>query len=167
MFFSGPLGGGEFPPPQTLTNLSGQLDVFHFFSPNKSNPLPPLPQTTFLEKTLQIAIEVLETLQSGATGLCFIIKVWLVTLTDKNTLASNRQHVCHSEGLRKFMVTCIDNISIRIKLRSVRLLCTFSSQKMLVKHKAVSYPPNIDLHKSLGSRLIIYIIVRADTWLWR
>ena len=97
-----------------------------------------------------------------------------MTLTDKNTLASNRQHVCHSEGLRKFMVTCIGNISIRIKLRSVRLLCTFSSQKMLVKHKTVSYPPNIDLHKSLGSRLIIYIIVHADTskktsitWLWR
>ena len=115
-FFRAFRGGGEF-PPKTLTNLSGQLDVFHFFSPNKSNSPPPPPQTTFLEKTLQIAIEVLETLQSGATGLCFIIKVWLVTLTDKNTLASNRQHVCHSEGLRKFMVTCIDNISIRIKLK--------------------------------------------------
>ena len=86
-----------------------------------------------------------------------------MTLTDKNTLASNRQHVCHSEGLRKFMVTCIGNISIRIKVRSIRLLCTFCSQKMLVKRKAVSYPPNIDLHKSLGSRLIIYIIVHADT----
>ena len=136
---------------------------FTFSLPTKA--IPP-PQTTFLAKTLQIAIEVLETLWGK--------KVWLVTLTDKNTLASNRQHVCHSEGLRKFMVTCIGNISIRIKLRSVRLLCTFSSQKMLVKRKAVSYPPNIDLHKSLGSRLIIYIIVHADTskktsitWLWR
>ena len=36
-------------------------------------------------------------------------------------------HFCHcTQGLDKFMVTCIDNVSIqgtRIKLRSVRLLC--------------------------------------------
>ena len=172
MFFSGPLGG-EISPPNT-NKFKQPAGCFSLFLSQQKQSPPPPPQTTFLEKTLQIAIEVLETLQSGATGLCFIIKVWLATLTDKNTLASNRQHVCHSEGLRKFMVTCIDNISIRIKLRSVRLLCTFSSQKMLVKRKAVSYPPNIDLHKSLGSRLIIYIIVHADTskktsitWLWR
>ena len=106
----------------------------------------------------------------AAAGLFTFLYFRLIT----SKLLFNRQHVCHSEGLRKFMVTCIDNISIRIKLRSVRLLCTFSSQKMLVKRKAVSYPPNIDLHKSLGSRLIIYIIVHADTskktsitWLWR
>ena len=41
-FFSGPLGGrgggGIF--PQTLTTLSSQLDVFHIFSPHKSN-FPP------------------------------------------------------------------------------------------------------------------------------
>ena len=33
----------------------------------------------------------------GATGLCFIIKVWLVTLTDENALTSNREHACPSE----------------------------------------------------------------------
>ena len=36
-------------------------------------------------------------------------------------------HFCHcTQGLHKFMVTCIDNVSIQgtsIKLRSVRLLC--------------------------------------------
>ena len=32
MFFSGPLGGEI--SPQTLTNLSGQLDAFHIFSKN-------------------------------------------------------------------------------------------------------------------------------------
>ena len=46
---------------------------------------------------VHIATEVLETLHPGATGLCFITKVWLVTLTDGNALASNRQHACPSE----------------------------------------------------------------------
>ena len=48
---------------------------------------------------VHIATEVLETLHPGATGLCFIIKVWLVTFTDENTLASNRQHALRSEGI--------------------------------------------------------------------
>ena len=32
---------------------------------------------------VHIATEVLETLHPGATGLCLIIKIWLVTLTDE------------------------------------------------------------------------------------
>ena len=31
-----------------------------------------------------VATEVLDTLHPGAKGLCFIIKIWLVTLTDEN-----------------------------------------------------------------------------------
>ena len=36
---------------------------------------------------VHIATEVLDTLHPGAKGLCFIIKIWLVTLTDENALA--------------------------------------------------------------------------------
>ena len=36
---------------------------------------------------VHIATEVLDTLYPGATGLCFIIKIWLVTLTVENALA--------------------------------------------------------------------------------
>ena len=39
---------GNF-PPKTITNFVGFLDVFHIFSPHKSN-FPP--ETTFLENTL-------------------------------------------------------------------------------------------------------------------
>ena len=45
------------------------------------------------------ATEVIATLHPGTTGSCFIIKVWLVTLTDENALASNRQDACRSEGI--------------------------------------------------------------------
>ena len=36
---------------------------------------------------VHIATEVLDTLDPGATGLCFITKIWLVTMTDENALA--------------------------------------------------------------------------------
>ena len=36
---------------------------------------------------VHIASEVLDTLHPGATGFCFIIKIWLVTLKDENALA--------------------------------------------------------------------------------
>ena len=36
---------------------------------------------------VHIPTEVLDTLCPGAKGLCLIIKIWLVTLTDENTLA--------------------------------------------------------------------------------
>ena len=48
---------------------------------------------------LHIATQVLETLHPGATGLCCIIKIWSVTLTDENALANNRQYACRSEGI--------------------------------------------------------------------
>ena len=34
-----------------------------------------------------VATKVLDTLHSGEKGLCFIIKIWLVTLTDESALA--------------------------------------------------------------------------------
>ena len=36
---------------------------------------------------MHIATEVLDTLHPGAKGLCFIIKIWLVTMTVENALA--------------------------------------------------------------------------------
>ena len=48
---------------------------------------------------VHISTEVLDTLHPRAKGLCFIMKIWLVTLTDENAIASNRQHACHSEGI--------------------------------------------------------------------
>ena len=70
-FFQG-LWGGELDfPPKTITKFVCFLDVFHFFSPHKSNSPP---QTTFLEKTLLLC-HALGNIHLGKSAPCMVCTI--------------------------------------------------------------------------------------------
>ena len=74
---------------------------------------------------VHIATEVLQILNSEQQACCFMIKVWLVTLTDENVLAGNRQHVQEVVTYMPPVEAFVTRIKIFDRQKYVQLLDRF------------------------------------------